>query len=180
MRTEALRARDGFRTDLPYAADLAAWAPLLLTGRSVFINQSCGTFIRHPGTQTSKLTLDAQLKDHGAAVRLIATAADQSIQNPAMRKKIKSQARRNIANVTIDKLVGSRVEGKPTSVVQPLVRKYYRDITPGDLYEQVKLAWFILLPLPIATALHNLMFRFRVALGIIPGLKIVYNKLVRD
>ena len=34
LRTDAIRARGGFPVDLPHAADIAAWAPLLLSGKA--------------------------------------------------------------------------------------------------------------------------------------------------
>ena len=39
IRTDSLRANGGFPIDLPHAADVAAWAPLLLRGKAGLVNE---------------------------------------------------------------------------------------------------------------------------------------------
>ena len=179
IRTVALRARGGFPTALPYSGDLAAWFPLLLTGRSAFINESCGAMTLHSANFSSEQTLDRLDTDFRAAMQLIAAEADRSNHPLAKRKRIKLEIRRHVANIIIHNLIDACAEGKPFGTVKSLVWKYRRVIASGDFHRLIVLVWFLFLPVPLATVLRDLMFRTRAALATVPGLKKAYRKLTR-
>ena len=179
IRTAALRARGGFPTGLPYAGDLAAWFPLLLTGKSAFINESCGAMTLHGANFSSEQTLHSLDTDFRAAMHLVAAEADRSSHPLAKRKRIKLEIRRHIANIIIHNLIDACAKGEPFATVNSLVWKYRRVIAPGDAHKLIVLVWFLFLPVPAATVLGDLMFRTRAALATVPGLKKIYRKLTR-
>jgi glycosyltransferase involved in cell wall biosynthesis len=165
IRTDALRARGGFPTDLPLAADLAAWSPLLLTGRSALVNECCGTVIRHSGTQTSNHALDLRLRDHKAAVNLIMTIADHSIDDLEKRHEVKLEAQRNIARALLEVLLESPSKGERLAHRLPLFWRYRRDIAMVSVFTLAKLLAILILPVSIADCLRELKLVVRAAVA---------------
>jgi Glycosyl transferase family 2 len=179
IRAEALRARGGFPITLPYSGDLAAWFPILLTGKSAFINESCGTMTLHNANFSSEQTLDLLDTDFRAAMLLIAAETDRSNHPLAKRKRIKLEIKRHVANVTIHNIIDICAEGKPSRRMIPFVWKHIQLIAPGDTHRLIILLCFLFFPAQVATVLRDLTFSTRAALATIPGTKNIYRRLTR-
>jgi glycosyltransferase involved in cell wall biosynthesis len=179
MRTESVRARGGFPIDMPYAADIAIWVPLLLTGKSGFLNECCGTNIAHGESQTSKHSVDILLRDHREAINQVMTVADRSIENKMTRGKIKKEASRNIAHTLIDTLIWARIHGERLLIILQLVWRYRREIVEGEVSRLAILVQFLLLPTPLAVAVRDIFGGVRAAAANIPALKRFYRKFKR-
>jgi glycosyltransferase involved in cell wall biosynthesis len=169
IRTEAFRAAGGFPTDMIYATDLAAWAPLLLVGRSGLINEPCGTYVCHSANETWKHPLEVRLREHRQAVSLIAAMADHSIDDLAKRREVQFEARRNIANTVLSILIAACGEGRSTNIL-PFVWAYRRDVMAADVYNWVLLFTYFLLPAPMVGGLRSLKSGLRSAVSAISRL----------
>ena len=97
IQTHSLRANGGFPIDLPLAADVAAWAPILLRGKAGLVNETCATYFAHSDQETTRLTIEQLLCDGCKVVDLISNVADQSIDDLRNRRKIQLQSRRFFA-----------------------------------------------------------------------------------
>ena len=155
IRTEALRARGGFPTDMAYATDLAAWAPLLLTGRSALVNESCGTYVCHSTNETWNHVLDVRLREHRTAVNLIAKTAEYSINDLDRRREVKFEAKRNIANTLLTILIVARRDDRSANIL-PFVWIYRRNVAAADIYRWALLFVYFLVPAPMVGGLRNL------------------------
>jgi glycosyltransferase involved in cell wall biosynthesis len=105
LRTNAIRARGGFRLDFPHTADLAAWAPLLLTGKAGLVNEAGATWYSHDGTETARLSVEQILYDGWRVADLISNLADCYINDLQRRHRIRMEASRCFARrglITLD------------------------------------------------------------------------------
>jgi glycosyltransferase involved in cell wall biosynthesis len=155
IRTESLRTRGGFPTDLSFAGDLAAWAPLLLTGRSGLVNECCGSMSRHSTSQTSNYAFDIRLREHRAAVNLIVKTVDDLIENLEKRHVIKMAARRNVAHTLVSFIFCARSNGERLANLIPVFWSYRRDIAMDNVFKLAKLLAVLILPVPIADWLRE-------------------------
>jgi hypothetical protein len=109
-----------------------------LTGRSAFVNESCGTFVRHGATQTSTQALDLLLQDYRSAIELITTTADGSVHDPAKRHKITVEAKRKMASVFIDGISEACIGENPLQLsftwFGSIVEISWRQISTGYSY----------------------------------------------
>ncbi len=97
LRTDLLRERGGFSSELPHMADVAAWAPFLFADAVGFINAPCATFAYHAGSETSRLAVERRLRDGAKLVDLLSTVADERVSDDRLRRDIKDHARRCFA-----------------------------------------------------------------------------------
>lgn len=111
IRTDALRARGGFPNDMPYSADVAAWWPLLLTGKAGFINEPCGRFSVHPSAETSRLALNTKIADVRKAINLVIHMADVSIKDSHKQRAFESEANHFFARFMVGLLRGHLYDG---------------------------------------------------------------------
>src|SRR5262249_19504602 len=97
MRTEYLRLRGGFRVDLPYAADVAAWGSLLMMGKCGLVNEECGSFTIHLESQTKSNSLEIKLRDYSEVIEALATIVKTKTGvDPVKRAEILNEAHINI------------------------------------------------------------------------------------
>jgi glycosyltransferase involved in cell wall biosynthesis len=162
IRTEAFRARGGFPMNMAYAMDLASWAPLLLAGRSGLLNASCGTYVCHSANETWNHALDVRLREHKEAIKLIATAADDSIHDLDKRHEVQFEARRNIANTLLNILIVACRDGRSANILA-FVWVYRRDVAAADIYTWMLLFVYSLVPAPMVGGLRNLKSGLRAA-----------------
>lgn len=140
IRTDALRKRGGFPADLPHAGDAAGWAPLLLNGKSGFVNESCATNVVHNSRETSNLKIEQLLIDGFRVADLISDMASSSIDDRRKRYDVQIECRRCFARRAI--LIFSyyrRGGGKLVGVI-PLVWKYRRHLSRVGLVDFIRLA----------------------------------------
>lgn len=134
MRTEYLRMRGGFRVDLPYAADLAAWGPLLMMDKCGLINEGCGSFTIHLESQTKVNSLEIKVRDHKEVIEsLVAIVRSKAGADPVKRARIFNEALININNnITGLMLRDLQAGGVRTKIIAVLWR-YRRDIFVNGL-----------------------------------------------
>lgn len=159
FRTNRLRARGGLSVDLPYAGDMASWAPLLLEGKAGFINESCASFAIHSGSQTSKSAVNIRINDGHKVVELIANTTARSISDPQKRIAIMLDAQRYFARRVVALLASHRREGAKFRDVAPLIWEYRRDFTHIGIRNMLKLARplaILFLPEPITRCIRSL------------------------
>jgi hypothetical protein len=149
MRTELLRSRGGFPGGWPHTGDLAAWVPFLFTGSVGFINEKCGTYCSHGGTQTAAMASSVRIGDVRRLTNLIVAEADRSIAEPHVKTVVVKQARRYLARNAIGLIAISR--GSGVSLVETLrhISTTHRDLTaavPADLMRLLRPITMILLP----------------------------------
>jgi glycosyltransferase involved in cell wall biosynthesis len=146
MRTEYLQMRGGFRADLPYAADMAAWAPLLLIGKAGFVNEDCGSFTSHSASQTTRNSVEIKLRDHKEVIEsLVAIAKAKVGRDSAKRVEFVKEALVNINNNITGQLVHSRQLGRRSTDILAMVWRYRRDILVRGLTTKKNCRWLILL-----------------------------------
>ena len=162
IRTEPFRARGGFPMNMAYALDLASWAPLLLAGRSGFINTSCGTYVCHSANETRDHALDVRLREHKEAVKAIAAMANEAIHDLDKRRVVQFEARRNIANTLLTILILAYRDHHSVNI-SPFIRTYRRDVVAADIYTWVILFAYLLVPAPMFGRLRHLKSRLREA-----------------
>lgn len=127
LRTEALRSTGGFPIDFHFAGDVAAWSPLLFTGKAGLINESCATYNLHSGSETSKSGVESLLLDGWKVVDLISRNADRSVGNLVERRGIKQEARRCFARRAVLILSQYRQEGGQRAEILSLVWQFRRN-----------------------------------------------------
>lgn len=151
-RTERLRAAGGFPLDFPYAADIAAWGPLLLEGRAGLVNEACATIALHSASQTSDLAIDVRVGDGRKVVDRIAHAADRYIADPRERRKIKTEAERHFARRAIKMIASYRRQGAAFLDAVALIwrlRQVVINLGMRDFGQLAKLCIVLFLPAPV-------------------------------
>lgn len=156
IRTDLLRMSGGFPPDLPYAADVASWAPLLLRGPAGFVNEACATFNLHDMSETSRLSIEMRLQDCVKANEIIGRAIDQLVVSPWRRWTLRRQsnkcfARRNLL-VLSDYL---RSSGRPLQAAS-LLWKFRSYVWAADFLAVVRFAAILLCPSPVADRLRRM------------------------
>jgi Glycosyl transferase family 2 len=143
LRTDALRARGGFPLDFPHAADIAAWAPLLLKGKAGLVNAGCVTCNSHLASETARLGIEQILLDGGKVVDLISNLANDSIGELEKRRSIRRQCRRCYARRGIRALASYRSEGSGLIGALTLVWRFRRNLRHIDMESLLRLRWHI-------------------------------------
>ncbi len=123
MRTDLLRARGALPLELPHTADVAAWAPLLLLGKSGFVNEACATFTYHNTSETARLGAEQLLLDGRKVAELIVRTAAVHVTDPKRRKTIQIEASRCFARRGLIALSDYRASG---GAIQPLLGVMWR------------------------------------------------------
>ena len=164
IRTNALRARGGFPTDMPFSADTAAWLPLLLKGPAGFVNEACATYCIHDGATTYTLPIDTLIADERRVVELVSALAEQSIEDPLQRLRIKSSAKiylaRCIGNIFVN--FSRRRESKIKQLL-PLIWLCRRDLmktSPVYVFRSIKPIALMILPTSIANFIRRVKLRY--------------------
>lgn len=159
IRTDALRADGGFPIDLPHAADVAAWAPLLLRGKAGLVNQSCATIFFHSGRETGRLEIEQLLCDGWKVADLIVNTAGKSVDDPRKRYRIQLQSRRCFARRAVMTCIRYYAAGRRLTEVLPLIWRFRRDLSYiriSDVLMLVRPAAAVLLPKRIADLIRQL------------------------
>jgi glycosyltransferase involved in cell wall biosynthesis len=139
MRTDALRMRGGFSLDLPFAADVAAWAPLLFESKAGLVNEASATYYVHSARETSRLRIEQLLRDGWAVADLISHLAGQFIVDLDMRRRIQLQSRRCFAGRALMALSAYRKEGGTSPELLALIWRYRRELSQIDMANLLKL-----------------------------------------
>ena len=111
MRTDTLRARGGFPDGWPHAGDLVSWVPMLLLGRAGLVNESCGSYCSHDGTQTANFSFETRFRDLDRLATTIVQEAEQKVADPVALLEIKARAGRYVARNCIGHLASERRKG---------------------------------------------------------------------
>ncbi|WP_158671900.1 glycosyltransferase family 2 protein [Bradyrhizobium guangdongense] len=159
MRTELLRAQGGFPIDMPFAADVAAWVPLLFHGRAGLVNDACATYSIHGARETSRLKIDQLLTDCWKSTAIIAELADRSINESKLRHRIQLQARRCFARRGLIILGAFRGNGGTSKDVLRLIWNHRAQFARVELIELFRLRRQLLImvvPLSITGQLRRL------------------------
>ena len=156
LRTEALRSRGGFPLDLPFTADIAVWAPLLFEDRVGFVNETCATYNLHQNSETAKLSVVEILRNGCKFAELISSMADERINDPSLRKKIKLQARRFSSRQALVFLAYYHSNGAGLLEILTLVWRIRKDLMSVEKLSALRFVAIILCPRPIAVRLRHL------------------------
>jgi len=152
MRTEYLRLRGGFRVDLPYAADLAAWGSLLMMGKCGLVNEECGSFTAHSESQTKSNSLEIKLRDHSEVIEILATIVrTRTGVDPVKRANILNAAYVNINDGITGLMLRDLREGGKRGKIMAAIWRYRRDLfvrglTKKNFRKLLRLIILVLLP----------------------------------
>jgi len=124
VRTEALREQGGFPAGMPFSLDKAGWAPVLLTGRAGFVNESCGTFNEHETNHTNSLDANLCLDDEWRFTERLMAAANAKILDPERRRSVTLGAKRYFGRRALEILVTYRKAGASLAEILPLVWRW--------------------------------------------------------
>jgi glycosyltransferase involved in cell wall biosynthesis len=139
MRTDLLRARGGFPLDMPYAADVAAWAPLLFCGKAGLINEACATYYIHNTRETTRLKVEQLLCDGWKAADIISDLAAERISDPQHCRRIQIQSGRCFARGALIILSSFSRQGASSREVLGLIWRFRNEFGRVDLLELVRL-----------------------------------------
>ncbi|MBR0696597.1 glycosyltransferase family 2 protein [Bradyrhizobium lablabi] len=156
VRTEALRSRGGFPVNYTHAADVAAWAPLLLEGEVGFVNEACATLNLHDDSETGRLGVAEILGDGWKVASLISRTADERIKIASLRQELKLQAQRCFSRRALRFLAYYRNNGAGLLEVLEFVWRFRSDLMVVDKLSILKFVAIILCPRPMAARLRHL------------------------
>ena len=160
IRTDSLRSNGGLPTDFPHAADVAAWAPLLLRGKAGLVNESCATIFFHSNRETGSLKIDQLLRDGWKVADLISNIADHSIDDPRKRHRIQLQSRRCFARRAVMIFIRYHAAGGRLAEVLPLIWHFRRDLSYiriSDVFGLARPIGVVLLPKRVADWIRQLL-----------------------
>jgi glycosyltransferase involved in cell wall biosynthesis len=150
MKTEALRARGGFPDGWPHAGDLVSWVPMLLHGQAGFVNESCGTYCSHEGTQTARLPIEARLKDLDKLACVIIDDAEHNVADRLILLEIKKRACRYVAYNCLGHMASERRRGASRRKILSVAWAWRRRLLHAGILDLATLARpvaFFILPL---------------------------------
>ena len=159
LRTETLRASGGFPIGWPFAGDLARHLPLLLAGRAGLVNERCGTYCIHKGTETSNLALESHLDDLKKLIDLIIFTASNTIEDKQRQRKIELYARRFLARLSIGIIGSHRARGARLGLLLSVLRQRQRSlrhIGAADVSSVTRVIALLLLPRPLTSLLRRI------------------------
>jgi len=160
MHTRTLRSRGGFSTTLPHAADVAAWAPLLLEEKAGFVNESCATFNLRDDSETGRLGVAQIMADGWKVAELISRTADDRIATPSLRQTIKREAHRCFSRRALRFLAYHRNSGASLREVLGFLWIFRQDLMIVDARSVLKFAAIVLCPPPVAARLRQIKHTF--------------------
>src|SRR4051794_37665769 len=155
MRTDLLRSRGGVPLDLPHTADVAAWAPLLLLGKSGFVNEACATFAYHRNSETARLSVEQILRDGQRVTDLIVRTADLLVPDPQQRKDIQVQTRVCFARRGLIALSDYRTSGGGFQELLKVLWSFRSDLSSANLKAIIRFVATICCPRKVATQLRR-------------------------
>jgi hypothetical protein len=120
VRMQDLREQGGFPLGMPFALDKAGWAPVLLTGRAGFVNESCGTFNEHETNHTNSLDATLCLEDERRFADLMMMSAKQKLRDPERQRRVMRGAKRYFGRRVLEILSTCRKDGASLGEVLPL------------------------------------------------------------
>jgi hypothetical protein len=156
MRTDLLQSRGGLPLDLPHTADVAAWAPLLLLGKSGFVNEACATFTFHNSSETARLGVEQILVDGRKVADLIARTAAIHVADPQRRKTIQIQTKRCFARRGLIALSDFRANGGGIRALLNVLWRFRRDLYSVNLKAILRFIATISCPQSLAIQLREL------------------------
>jgi glycosyltransferase involved in cell wall biosynthesis len=156
MRTDLLRARGGLPLELPHTADVAAWAPLLLLGKSGFVNEACATFTYHNASETARLGAEQLLVDGRKVADLIVRTAADHVADPQQRKAIQIEARRCFARRGLIALSDFRASGGAIQPLLDVMWRFRRDLYVATPKALLRFMAKVSCPQPLAIRLRAL------------------------
>ena len=121
MRVDALRARGGFPSELPYSLDKAGWSPLLLKGWAGFVNESCATFNEHEANYANNLAVDLCLGDEWKFAEFIMTIAREQVEDQKIRRSVVLGAKHYFGRRALEILASYRKDGASLFEIAPLI-----------------------------------------------------------
>ena len=140
LRTDVLRAQGGFRTDM-YAADMAAWAGMLLKGDAGLVNESCAVFCCHKSSQTYALLIDEHIEDERRMIDTIKDLANRVVLDPQERHRVTLFARRYLARSIFGIIFAHCERGVSfTKVLLPVIWRWRGDLSHIGISHAFKLA----------------------------------------
>jgi glycosyltransferase involved in cell wall biosynthesis len=143
LRTDAIRAQGGFPVDLPHAADIAAWAPLLLNGKGGLVNEACATQYFHQTNQTERLGVEQIIREGWTVVDLISSLADHLVSDLTTRRTIQLECGRCYARRTLRALSSFRRQGGGLSEALVMLWRFRRELRHVEIRRFLKLRWQI-------------------------------------
>ena len=159
IQTHSLRANGGFPIDLPHAADVAAWAPILLKGKAGLVNETCATYFAHSDQETTRLKIEQLLCDGWKVADLISNVADQSIDDSRKLRRIQLQSRRCFARRAVMIFCRYYAAGGRLVEVLPLICRFrgeLRYIRMSDVFMLAKPIAVVFLPERVADWIRRL------------------------
>jgi hypothetical protein len=156
MRTDLLRRRGGFPLDMPYAADVATWAPLLLHGDAGFVNRACATGTIHDKSETARLSVRVRLVDGRKAAAVIANSAGPLVESPAQRRKLQRESRGFFAKRNLGVLAEHRKNGGRLQEILHLLWQFRADMRFAGVGAATRLAAILLCPPQLADRLRRM------------------------
>jgi glycosyltransferase involved in cell wall biosynthesis len=143
LRTDVLRAQGGFRTDM-YAADMAAWAAMLLKGDAGLVNESCAVLCCHKSSQTYVLPIDEHIEDGRRMICTIEDLALRTIGDRQERDQVMLCARRYLARTIFGIIFAHSERGASfTKVLLPVMWRYRVDLSHIGIGHSFKFAGLI-------------------------------------
>jgi glycosyltransferase involved in cell wall biosynthesis len=158
MRTDLLRANGGMPLDLPHTADFAAWAPLLLLGKSGLVNEACATFTYHNTSATAQLGVELLLRDGQKAADLIARTAEIQVSDPQQRRAIQVQAQRHFARRGLIVLSDYRNSGGGVQALLNVLWRFRHDLYNVNLKAVLRFIATVCCPPPLAQQIRQLRY----------------------
>ena len=156
MRTDLLRARGGLPLELPHTADIAAWAPLLLLGKSGFVNEACATFTYHNTSETARLGAEQLILDGRKVADLIIRTAADNVADPRQRKAIQIEARRCFAHRGLIALSDFRASGGAIQPLLDIMWRFRRDLYGATPKALLRFMAKVSCPQPLTDQLRSL------------------------
>jgi hypothetical protein len=160
MRTELLRAHGGLPLNPRYTADVAAWAPLLLLGKSGLVNEACATYTCHRDSATARSGVEQLLRDGRKVSDLIAHAAEIHVTDPQQRKAIQIEAQRHFARRGLIALSDYRRSGGEVQVLLNVLWRFRHDLHSANLKAILRSIAVAFCPHPLAARLRQ--FRYSI------------------
>jgi glycosyltransferase involved in cell wall biosynthesis len=157
--TQALRDLGGFPQGMPFSLDKAGWAPVLLTGRAGFVNESCGTFNEHETNHTNGLDVNLCLDDEWRFTELMMAATRGKVRDQKRRRSVIRSAKRYFGRRALEILVTYRKSGASLAAILPLVWRWKASLVHLRIGSSVRLARLLsvlLLPKTITNQIRRL------------------------
>jgi hypothetical protein len=93
----------------------------MLAGRVGLVNEPCGTYREHGGTQTSALNVETRLRDLERLRDAIVDTAQEKVPDAAERRKIALEADRYLTRHAIGYIASRRRNGASLPEVLPII-----------------------------------------------------------